>query len=497
MNDTPIFNNVLLVEDDESHALLIKRALKDFANSILHSSTVVEALAILESTEPDLIVSDLRLPDSSGVKHIENFKNAAPASPLIVLTSSSSLTDAVEALKLGARDFIVKNFGSDFKDILTLSLSRLFASLEIEKEKRRLLEDLNILRRAIENSNDALGVINEKLEVQYCNNSFGNFLRENCKSESLLLFSESVSEWERLQANLCEKLKSLSQGAVWSTELEVLQEQKTYYEMSLSVIQRRANGSSEAVLWLRETTERRQREELQKEILQTTTHDLKGPLGAIRISGELLEGKLAKGSREFEISGRIVSSAQGMLNLIEEFLSARRIQEGTLVLKPILQDLPALIGEVAADYESIAKAKKVEFVLDFEPASFNAKVEQAGFGRLLGNLLSNALKFTREGGRVTLSARKETDSVHIAVRDTGCGMEASEVSRIFEKFSRLEKHANISGSGLGLFVVKSIVAAYGGKVEVTSQPDIGSVFEIILPVEPPVNDRGELLSIVV
>ena len=87
------------------------------------------------------------------------------------------------------------------------------------------------------------------------------------------------------------------------------------------------------------------------------------------------------------------------------------------------------------------------------------------------------------------------EEYRICVEDSGCGMEASEVQRIFVRFSRLEKHSGIKGSGIGLYVVKSIVTAHSGRITVTSKPGKGTKFELALPILPPVNARGELYSL--
>ena len=87
------------------------------------------------------------------------------------------------------------------------------------------------------------------------------------------------------------------------------------------------------------------------------------------------------------------------------------------------------------------------------------------------------------------------DEIQIRVQDSGCGMEPAEVRKIFERFTRLERHIETAGSGLGLFVVKSIVSAHGGRIDVTSQVGHGSVFEVTFPFKAPVNERGELISL--
>ena len=491
-----MFNTVLLLEDDSGHAMLIKRAMRELATHLQHASTVQEALAEARSMQPDLVISDLRLPDSQGVAHIAQLLEASGGAPIVVLTSSTSLEDAIEALKLGARDFIVKNFNTEFKDMLTLALSRLHATLQIERERRELLRALELLRMAIESSADPMAVIAPDGAVSYSNSAFkslATFMRGSAGS-----LTAAFGAAPGIQAVFLETLASvhasIAPGAVWHSEFTLATEPEQTFELSLSAMEL-DGGRGECVLWIRDITERRRKERFQREILSTTTHDLKGPIGAISISAEMLENSLPKGSREREIAIRIGSASQGVLHLIEEFLSARRIQEGSLLLRPLRQDVSALLSDVMGDYESIAAAKAITLLNETESSGLEWLIERAGIGRVLGNLISNALKFTPKGGVVTVKAFSAPDGLHLRVSDTGSGMEPSDVQRIFERFSRLERHSEVSGSGLGLYVVKSIVQAYGGRVDVTSQLEKGTCFDVVIPEKPPLNERGELVSL--
>ena len=164
-------------------------------------------------------------------------------------------------------------------------------------------------------------------------------------------------------------------------------------------------------------------------------------------------------------------------------------------MRPSTQTIEKLLDDVIDNYRTIGAARGTTFKVNISSPDIEANVDKLGFARVVGNLLSNAFKFTREGGQVTLEVFSKRDDTHIKVIDTGTGMEPQDVRRIFERFGRLQKHENISGSGLGLFVVKSIVAAHGGKIEVTSKVDEGTTFELTFPEMPPVNERGELLSL--
>jgi signal transduction histidine kinase len=184
------------------------------------------------------------------------------------------------------------------------------------------------------------------------------------------------------------------------------------------------------------------------------------------------------------------------VNLIDEFLSARRIEEGSLVLRPSTQSVAKLLQETEANYQTIADSRGIQ--LSFScPADLELQVDKIGFLRVMGNLLSNALKFTPREGVVEVKAYSEADGdLSVLVTDTGSGIEAAELSRIFDRYARLDRHREVSGTGLGLFVVKSIVDAHGGSIQVESEMERGTRFTLYFPSSPPVNERGELISLV-
>jgi signal transduction histidine kinase len=114
---------------------------------------------------------------------------------------------------------------------------------------------------------------------------------------------------------------------------------------------------------------------------------------------------------------------------------------------------------------------------------------------VLFNLVSNAIKFTPKGGRVEVGLARACGGIVLRVSDSGSGMEPSDAQRLFSRYTRLAQHAGVSGTGLGLFIVKCIVSAHGGAIDVTSALGHGTTFEVFLPDAPPIDERGEVLCL--
>ncbi len=491
-----LFREVLVVEDEAAHALLIERALKGLVSSITKSASVAEARERLKARTFDLIVSDLNLADVRGDSVVTALTADAPKTPIIVLTSSASVTDGVAAMRAGAKDFLVKNFDATFRDVLQVALSRLASTIAVEREKEQITRDRDLLREAIENSNDGLAVVQGDGSVRYANSGFESFLSGfDAKERGLFAIDPSrIARGDEVMRKLREQFANLEPGAVWTVEMVEEGDDRAAFDVSVSAVK---DFGTERVflLWVRDVRERRRRERFQREILSTTTHDLKGPLGAIAVSCDVLLDTPPVDNRVHSMLERISSSASSAIQLIEEFLSLRRIEEGAFVLRPSTIDVRSIVSRVVENFQLSAKTREVELVWSGASDRIEGCVDPLGFERVLSNLISNGIKFTPKGGGVFVEIKRNSTGVTLSVRDLGAGMEPSDVQRLFSRYGRLASHAQVSGTGLGLFIVKCIVSAHGGSIDVTSALGKGTAFDVYFPDRPPLNDRGEVLCL--
>ena len=165
------------------------------------------------------------------------------------------------------------------------------------------------------------------------------------------------------------------------------------------------------------------------------------------------------------------------------------------MLRPTATDVRPIISRVVENFQLSAKTRGVELVWEGGSARVEGCVDALGFERVLSNLISNGIKFTPKGGRVFVGIERNSTGVTLAVRDLGAGMEPSDAQRLFSRYGRLSSHAQVSGTGLGLFIVKCIVSAHGGAIDVTSALGKGTTFDVYFPDRPPLNERGEVLCL--
>jgi PAS domain S-box-containing protein len=227
----------------------------------------------------------------------------------------------------------------------------------------------------------------------------------------------------------------------------------------------------------------RQAEELKSTFVSVVSHELKTPVALIKGYAETLRREDADWDRDTmrESLDVIGEEADHLTHLIDSLLEASRIQAGGLKLERTDVHLPRLAEKIVDGFRTQTDVH--QFELDF-PADF-APVwgDPERLREVLSNLVSNAVKYSPEGGTVWVGGRVDAGGVTVYVADEGIGIPAEEQGRIFDRFHRVETglHRRTEGTGLGLYLVKAIVEAHGGRVWVESAPGRGSIFMFTLP----------------
>ena len=244
----------------------------------------------------------------------------------------------------------------------------------------------------------------------------------------------------------------------------------------------------------REIVERRRAEaeaaranQLKSEFLANMSHELRTPLNAILGFTELiLDGHVTPAMPQYqEFLGDILASGRHLLELINDVLDLSKVEAGKLEFHPEPVDVPALIAEVLSVLRPAAAAKSIRLGADTDLGSTEIALDAARFKQVLYNYLSNAVKFTPDGGRVVVRARREAAhaAFRLEVEDSGIGIAPADMGRLFVEFQQLDagtakRHA---GTGLGLALTKRLVEAQGGSVGVESTVGKGSTFFAIFP----------------
>jgi PAS domain S-box-containing protein len=244
----------------------------------------------------------------------------------------------------------------------------------------------------------------------------------------------------------------------------------------------------------RDVTERKRFEQslqeanrMKSEFLANMSHELRTPLNGIIGFTEFLidekPGPLQPKQKEY--MGDVLNSARHLLQLINDVLDLAKVEAGKMELHPEIFPVHKAVEEVAAVIKGIANKKRIVVGIEIGADLDVVTLDQHKFKQVLYNLLSNAVKFSDEGGKVDIRARRlDAHRLEVQVRDTGIGINAEDIGRLFTEFEQLDSGTarRFEGTGLGLALTKKIVEFQGGHISVVSEPGKGSVFTVVLPV---------------
>jgi PAS domain S-box-containing protein len=226
-----------------------------------------------------------------------------------------------------------------------------------------------------------------------------------------------------------------------------------------------------------------------EEVLAIVTHDLRNPLNTVAMGATALRD--FRGQDTARYVDMIQRGINRMSRLIEDLMDVVKLEGGQMLsLDAAAVELPPLLGEIRESFQAQAQPRQQTLTGDWEPEMPPIVADRDRLHQVLANLLANALKFTPEGGRVGIAARRVEAEVWISVQDSGPGIAAEDVPRIFDPYWQARRTARL-GAGLGLTISKGIVEAHGGRIWVESRPGEGSMFIFALPIAGPPPDAGE------
>jgi two-component system phosphate regulon sensor histidine kinase PhoR len=239
------------------------------------------------------------------------------------------------------------------------------------------------------------------------------------------------------------------------------------------------------VVTVTDITQRRRLEVLRRDFVANASHELKTPVAAVRVLAETLLTALPDdpgAGRGFAV--RIGREAERLDALVRDLLDLSRVERGTLDVEPV--DLVGLVKEVVGGYADRAEERRVKLRTELQPG-VAMRGDRAQLGLLLSNLVDNAVRFTSPRGTVRVRLDGSEGRAVLQVSDTGEGIPAGELSRIFERFYRVDKARTrqTGGTGLGLAIVRHVVESHGGTVTVDSELGRGTTFAVSLPIAGP------------
>lgn len=225
-------------------------------------------------------------------------------------------------------------------------------------------------------------------------------------------------------------------------------------------------------------------ETLKTDFFSNVSHEIKTPLAVIQNNAELLQKKQLTEEQRQECTATILQATKRLSNLITNMLKLNKLEKQVIKPLPQVYDVCNQLCMCALQFEDTWEKKNIEFEAEIEDRVMIC-ADEGLLEIVWTNLISNALKFTPDGGRVRMAQTSDSNEITVVVSDTGCGMDENTIKKIFDKFYQGDTSHAIEGNGLGLALVQRILELSDGTITVTSVPGNGSTFTVTLPVSIP------------
>ena len=259
-------------------------------------------------------------------------------------------------------------------------------------------------------------------------------------------------------------------------ELELLYERR-YLDVIATPVS--GNDREDVVLTIRDVTRARQIETTRREFVSNVSHELRSPLASANAMVEVLEsGAIDDRDTALDFLQRIRGDVSRMTSLVDELLELSSLESGQMPVHLAPVSVVDVFDEIVERFQFAASSDGIELECQLQKGLPHVMGEQRRLEQVFTNLVENALRFTPNGGKITLKARRDGEWVALTVKDTGVGIPREHLPHIFERFYKVERSRREQGTGLGLAISKHLVQAQGGDISATSYEGEGSEFRV-------------------
>jgi signal transduction histidine kinase len=476
---------LLVIDDDVALAKSLAAYFEDSGWLVEIAVKGADGIACIHRELPDVVLVDLNMPDISGLEVIVEASRCAVHLPIIVISGTVDLNDLLEATHLGAWDFVTKP---------VTSLAALEKTVMQSLERARLLKTNEIYRQHLEAlvARDSVIFENSTVGIVFVDQA-GRVSWRNGTSERLLgrelasgadfckLLDLQLGNWAQLLPRI-QKLETFRQTCCFRDPVahEEFCDRFVQFEGKLVV---ESGEVCESVWILSDVTDQQRAEaEMQQTLMQQselnmlrsrfvsmTSHEFRTPLAVIRSSLELLRDyrdRLPPEERGL-LYGNIDNSVRRMTEMIDGMLLIGKTEAGREGFMPSFHDVTLLVSRFA---QEVAQLQSEPQRLKISAFCTNPMVEldERYMAHIVTNLVGNAFKYSPQGGDVRVDIADADEHFSVSVSDQGIGIPQEDQSHLFETFCRARNVGNISGSGLGLAVVKRVVDMHHGHIAITS-----------------------------
>ncbi|WP_136807381.1 response regulator [Desulfosediminicola flagellatus] len=474
----------ILVIDDESRIRdACRMVLSSMGFSVETASDGVEGLNMIEDQHYDILLLDLMMPKMSGFEVLSKVKDIDPDTVVIVITGYATLEHSIEAMKKGAFDFIPKPFTPDqLRAVVSKSLRYTHALQDIATSKSRMRVMVNRLK-------DGVLTTDTEKRIVLANPAMRHMIGYKGGSPVGLLVDEVISDESLLHS--IETTLSMPPGKYTEITHEIViphavTNEEKIYSVVCSPFRGRTDQNLGTITVLHDITAVKQMDQMKSDFVSMVSHEIRSPINSLLMQLKIVLDGLAGEvtDKQREILGRASDKMLNLNNLVTELLDLSRIESGLVAHEKESVDIAALLNEQATFHQPYASKKALQITLEIDGKLPAILANPRHLEEVLSNLITNAIKYSPEGGSIKLLAGVEDDYLQLRIIDSGFGISEEDIGKIFTRFYRVKDQntRTIHGTGLGLAIVKSIIDSMHGTITVQSEIGKGTEFTIMLPV---------------
>jgi len=486
---------VLVVDDEQDIRDASERILTRTGFKVMKATRGDEALDVLDKERIDIVLLDLKMPGMDGLEVLKRIRMLSKTIQVIVITGYATVETAIEAMKQGAYDFIPKPFEPDQLRIVVNraweKINFIQEAKRLEQERNRTLSDLDTeksrIRTIIESFPSGVVVTDPKGRVMLMNPAF----------RQLLGLDKNVKTGNRIEdylpdEDLCQLVLEISQGKhvdyddIPNYEFS-LPDEKYFMARGQPILGEKKECLG-AVLNIVDISAMKLLDHLKSEFVAKVSHELRSPLSTIHEQLALVIKDMVGEdfAQDQHILDRAREKTKGLISLIGDLLDLSRIEEGIICQEPQSLRLEEILKNIIEFLRTSAQKKNQSLTLVLPQDELpELTADPIALESIFGNLVTNAINYTQEGGEIIVTVDMAGINVRVKVKDNGFCIADKYLNKIFDRFYRVkdDKTRYITGTGLGLPIVKGLLDSMGGFIEVESEPGKGSVFTVLLPVK--------------
>jgi len=408
----------------------------------------------------------------------------------VLIKPAEELTETVKQIGLGKLDLKIDVLSNDEIGHLSREFNKMterlrkFEQMNIDK----IISEKRKSEAIVESISDALIVTDVQMKILHINSVVADLF--DCKEKAIMFLPvHSIIRDERI-VGLIRAASSPDQSQAEQKEQILLLDRhdlQYYFRPKVTRIFDSEGSLYGVVTLLQDVTQFKELDRMKSDFIATLSHEFRTPVTSINMSVDILNQEILgpMNARQKELINSAKEDCYRLTKLARELLQLSKLEAGKLVLKNEELDIRDVIEFSLRSLQLQFQEKSVALTTEVGDALPTLLADEQQLSWVITNLVSNALKYTGAGGKVTVRARQDPDAVRIEVEDNGQGIAAEHLEKIFDKFVQVKRASDATpGSvGLGLAIAKEIVETYGGRIWATSEPGKGSTFSFVLPLK--------------